>query len=84
MDILKVFFTVETTSFRWLELPALDEPLAPPDHLRGGPAGPLESLLAACSSAPHAPRKMDPATYTNAEWAALQVEVQISSGPQPS
>jgi hypothetical protein len=76
-DILKVFFTVETTSFRWLELPALDEPPAPIDNLRGVPGGSLESLLAACSSEQHAVRKMEPATYTDAEWVAQQVEVQI-------
>lgn len=76
-DIMKVFFTFETTSFRWLELPALDQPPEPVDNLRGVPNGSLESLLAACASEQHTARKLEPATHTNAEWAALQVEVQI-------
>lgn len=45
-DILKIFATRNTTQFRWLELPALDQPPKPRRVTRSGSGDPLERLLA--------------------------------------
>ncbi len=44
LDILKVFATVGSTNFRWLELPALDQPFVS-KGTRGVPRNALEQLL---------------------------------------
>ena len=80
-DILKVFATVGTTNFRWLELPSLDQPPVKKSGTRGGPSDPLEQLLASVAEEPPegATRNLDPAAYPSKEWIAAQVEVRVRS-----
>jgi hypothetical protein len=77
--IFKVFATRATTAFRWLELPALDQPDLAAAGLRGEIDDPLEALLARFS-APVAARKLKfnlPATPAERRWTVAQVEVVV-------
>lgn len=78
VDVLKVFATVGSTSFRWLELPALDQP-----HLskstRGLPKDALEQLLAMIAADTPPTRHLNPAVYPTREWTTVQVEVHVRS-----
>lgn len=76
-DIIKVFATVGTSSFGWLELPALDRVFEKVNNHRGLPNGPLEELLSAFALERPATRNINPAVYASAEWLALQVEAEI-------
>jgi hypothetical protein len=76
-DVLKVFATLETTNFRWLELPALDQPPRRSATTRGGPMNPLEELLAAVLAEEPNTRNLNPAVYPSREWVTEQVEVRI-------
>jgi hypothetical protein len=77
-DVLKVFATIKTTSFRWLELPALDQPLVQNTVVRGtGPGSPLEELMAAFTAEQPPTRALVPAAYPSHGWTTIQVEVHI-------
>ncbi len=77
-DTLKVFATVGTTNFRWLELPALDRPLTRSAGLRGeDPGNPLEEMLAAFSADQPPTRDLIPAAYPSQEWITEQVQIHI-------
>jgi Caspase domain len=76
-DIVKVFGTVGTTNFRWLELPALDQPIVPKAATRGGPSSPLDALLAAVVEEPPRARALHTAAYASGEWVTAQVELQV-------
>jgi len=75
-DIIKVFGTVGTTNFHWLELPALDQPEKSP-VTRGGPANALEELLTMVVSGETKTRNLNPATFPSWEWVTASVEVCI-------
>lgn len=79
-DVIKVFATVGTTNFRWLELPALDQPPTRSALTRGGPADPLERLMAALTWQKPNTRNLNPASYPSKEWVTAQVEVRLSRG----
>jgi hypothetical protein len=77
-DVLKVFATVSTTNFRWLELPALDHPLTRSAGLsKKGPANPLEDLAAAFTADQPPSRNLVPAAYPSHGWTTVQVEVSV-------
>ena len=76
-DIVKVFGTVGTTNFRWLELPALDRPITPKSASRGGPSSPLDALLAAVVEQEPQTRALNTVAYASGEWLTAQVEVQV-------
>ena len=57
-DIVKVFGTMGTTNFRWLELPPLDSPVLRKAHAKG-PVNPLETLLAAVADEEPKTRSLD-------------------------
>jgi hypothetical protein len=77
-DVLKVFATVGATDFRWLELPALDQPPKPRGPvMRGGVSNPLDSLLAAIVAAKPKTRNLEPAANPSGEWVTAQVEVRV-------
>lgn len=81
-DLLKVFATVETSSFRWLELPALDEPPRRSAGVRGrDPQSPLEHLLASFTADQPPVRDLAPATYPSYGWVTGQVEVIVKQDP---
>lgn len=75
-DILKVFATLGTTDFRWLELPALDKPPTRRDA-HDKPKNPLEELLASVAAQKPKTRNLNPAAYPSREWLTIQVEVRI-------
>ena len=75
-DILKVFASLSTPHFRWLELPPLDGRLSvSKDHSRQ-PSG-LDLLLDALSDTKPAMRNLNPAAYPSRGWTTAQVELNI-------
>jgi hypothetical protein len=72
-DIIKIFATLETTSFRWFELPALDRQ----EEFRGVPATSLEEFLSCFSAETSASRHAFVPVWVNAEWTTHQLEVEI-------
>ncbi len=77
-DVVKVFATVSTTNFRWLELPALDQPPRRSAALRDkGPSNPLEQLAAAFTADQPPTRNLVPAAYPSHGWTTVQVEVNV-------
>jgi hypothetical protein len=78
-DIVKVFGTASTTNFRWLELPALDHPIAPQSRARGGPSSSLDTLLATVVEQSPQTRALNTAAYAGADWTTAQVEVRVKS-----
>jgi hypothetical protein len=77
-DGLKVFATVGTTNFRWLELPVLDWPPAHGSVMWGGRlAAPLEQRFAAFAADRLPERDLKPAAVPGKEWVAAQVELNI-------
>lgn len=79
-DIFKVFATVEQANFRWLELPALDQPI-PPNSTRGlkAPRNQLEELLAAVGAddQPSTSRKVQVVADPSRGWTTKQVTVKV-------
>jgi hypothetical protein len=77
-DVIKVFATVTTTNFRWLELPVLDQPLKRSVMVGiRGPANPLEELMSAFSAEHPPTRNLVTSTYPSHGWITAQVEVNI-------
>lgn len=76
VDTLKVFATIEGTSFHWLEMPALDQPPAAPKATRNtGDA--LEQLMSALA-APKLTRQMvNLSAPKGRSWTTTEVEVRV-------
>jgi len=79
-DTIKVFATVEATSFRWLELPSLDQP--PPEQTRAalrGPTDPLEQLMAAfgAEAPPQNVRSFNLGSAPASTWTAAQIDFRV-------
>ncbi|GAB1539328.1 hypothetical protein NUACC21_19940 [Scytonema sp. NUACC21] len=74
-DIAKVFATVSSPNFRWLELPPLDEPIAPKGIAKGN--DPLEHLFATIGDENPNERNLVPATYPSREWTTKQVKINV-------
>jgi len=75
-DTLKVFATLGSTNFRWLELPALDQPVVS-RGTRGVPRNALEQLLAMLAAEEQRTRQLIPAAYPTGEWLTVQIEVRV-------
>ncbi len=75
IDIIKVFATVEPTSFRWLELPSLDQPES--TNRRGVSAKEIEEFLSAIDQIDSGTRQGSVPTRSSALWAARQVEIEV-------
>ena len=80
LDILKVFATQGTTNFRWLQLPALDQPPAPDAIQRAAIGDPLEQLLASLTGETLTTRdlRITSSPQTRA-WTTAQVELRVQS-----
>lgn len=77
-DTAKVFATVGAANFRWLELPAINEPLTRSANLsEKSPENPLEKLLATVSDEVPETRNLNPAKYPSKEWTTKQVTVTV-------
>jgi hypothetical protein len=80
-DVLKTFATLEPATFRWLELPSLDNPPTRKAAItRSAEEGdPLEQILAAFTDDQPKTRNLNPAEYPSRGWATAQVEVKIEN-----
>ena len=82
-DIIKVFATVDQTSFRSLELPALEQPqsIKKREVTRGGrgniPTSPLEQLMATITKDNPVTRNISPSSTPSKEWATAQIEMHV-------
>lgn len=76
-DIIKAIAAVEGTSFRWLELPSLDQPPAPTRAITRSPANPLEELMTAFASDTLTRQVVNLAAPKGKSWATAEVEVRV-------
>ncbi len=78
-DVIKIFATLETTNFRWLELPTLDEPIQSKSATRSATSDPLEQLMMAVTETNPLPmtRNLSLAAYPSKGWSVGQVEIEI-------
>ena len=74
-DVIKVFATVEPTSFRCLEMPALDQP--PLANVRGGPGNKLEKFLSVFTPTTTNARLATIPINAETLWTAHQVEIEV-------
>jgi Caspase domain len=83
-DIVKVFATVGPANFRWLELPALDQPVrsAQTRSLPAQPRTPLEQLLANIGAEETSFRNVSLAAAASEEWVVASLEVRVQRLPQ--
>lgn len=84
LEIIKVFATVGSPDFRWLELPPLDQelPTAASRGLvtRGGPKNDLEKLFAAIGADPDKPPATTRAQVifdASSEWATKDIQITV-------
>lgn len=75
-DVLKLFATIGSTDFQWLQLPALDRP-AQSRGISGIPGNPLEELLFALVVEAQGTRTLIPGVRPTREWVTAQLEVRI-------
>jgi hypothetical protein len=76
-DVIKVFATITPANFRWLELPALDNPNARAARHNTTPVNELEHLLAAVSADRQTLRHISVASYSRQDWVTAQVILRI-------
>jgi hypothetical protein len=86
-DTIKVFGAIGGASFRWLELPRLDNPLRPPatrsSGLKRGSKNSLEELMAdLAEDEPPENRTRASLAFSVAKWTAVQLDVRIRRRPQ--
>ncbi|MCM3872313.1 MAG: tetratricopeptide repeat protein [Pyrinomonadaceae bacterium] len=81
-DVIKAFATIAVTSFRWLELPPIDQPSIRTRGIGRGSANPLEELLAVN---PQDAETLDQALLAaqSVEWTTAQIEVRIQAQKSP-
>jgi predicted phosphodiesterase len=87
VDTMKVFATVESTNFRWLELPRLDNPPQPratrSGDLQRGSGNPLQELMADfAADTPPENRTRASLAFSVAKWATVQVDVRARRRPR--
>ncbi|MGH9980327.1 MAG: caspase family protein [Nitrososphaeraceae archaeon] len=82
-DIIKVFATLDQTSFRSLELPVLDQQQTTTKReiTRGSgvniPKSPLEQLMATITKDKPATRNISPSSTPSKEWTTAEIEVNV-------
>jgi hypothetical protein len=78
-DIIKVFATLDQTSFRSLELPALDQPSTKAKEVSRGniPSSPLEQLMATITKDKPATRNVNLSSTPSKEWTTTQIEINV-------
>lgn len=72
IDIIKVFASIDSPNFRWLELPALDQPL---ESMASRSGDPLEALFASIGNSVPASRDVSAVRYPSREWTTQQVRI---------
>lgn len=78
--VIKVLATVGASNFRWLELPALDEPHQGGNVWRGEPSNRLEEFLAAFMRGGPGSRDFSIEAAASHEWTTIQVELNVKRG----
>lgn len=76
-DVVKAIAAVDGTSFRWLEMPPLDQP---PDRTRAltrGPGNPLEELMTAFASDQLTRQVVNLNAPKGKSWGTAEVEVRV-------
>ena len=82
-EFIKVFATQTTTNFRWLQLPALDQPPAQDSVQRAAIHDPLEQLLAQMTGETLATREVRITSSPKTRgWTAAQVELRVKADAQ--
>lgn len=76
IDVLKVFATLGTTSFRSLELPALDQPVTAARSTRSASDGVLEQLLSEFGKLQPRTRQIN-VSGAPREWTTTQAEILV-------
>ncbi|MEG5060594.1 caspase family protein [Microcoleus sp. A2-C5] len=80
-ETLKVFATIGKNDFRWLELPSLDEEIAPKSEVFARDNSPLGMLLAAIgadvSEPPLRSRRAVPIFDPSQEWTTKEIQISI-------
>lgn len=78
IDVIKVFGTVGPTNFRWLEMPALDQPgsRSRSKAREYSPSSPLEKMLDAIASGKT--RNVSSMPSPSEEWVTAQKEIRIN------
>lgn len=79
-DVLKVMGTVGPSNFRWLELPALDEPDKGHTGWRGSSTTPLDEFLAAFMNGGPGFRDLTFEANASHEWTTVQIEIDVRNG----
>ena len=76
-DVLKVFATVDGTSFDWLELPALDTEMSSKNS--DAAKTPLEKFLAGFLASEDAPpqRNINTVVSASSEWTTEQIQLIV-------
>jgi len=80
-DVFKIFATRATTDFRWLTLPALDQPPVQRTRTRAGITDPLEQLLASVTAEATQTRafKLTKAPNASAGWTVQNVTFHVQT-----
>ena len=74
-DVIKAIAAVDGTSFRWLELPALDQPVT--RSITKGAANPLEELMTAFASDHLTRQVVNLNAPKGKSWGTAEVEVRV-------
>jgi predicted phosphodiesterase len=76
-DVIKAIATLEGTSFRWLELPPLDQIPVPTRAIAKGPSNPLEELMTAFASDQLTRQVVNLTAPQGKSWGTAEVEVRV-------
>jgi hypothetical protein len=82
VDSIKVFATVGTTNFRWLELPSLDQPSLLKHTTRSVTADPLQEIMVALVEQEPQTRNLNLAAYPSKAWVTAQVEIYVQNSAE--
>jgi hypothetical protein len=80
-DIIKVFGAIETSSFRWLELPVLDQPESG-NGARRAAANSFAKMISTFPAANSSSRTVTVPETRESEWVTHQVEIQVVKAAQ--
>ncbi|MGB5635843.1 MAG: caspase family protein [Waterburya sp.] len=79
LDIFKVFATKDAANFRWLALPALDQPFLSKAErgITRSAFNPLEELLSSFA-AEHPTRTGNPVAFPSNDWTTTQITINVN------
>ncbi|MEP6913051.1 MAG: caspase family protein, partial [bacterium] len=76
-DVMKVFATIGSANFRWLQLPPLDQETKSVRRNGDLALSPVDRLLATIASERPPSRNLIPAAHPSAEWTTAQVAIEV-------